>query len=141
MEEFKKVEILIDVPDGFIVNTDTRRLKVILNNLLSNALRYCDAKKEQSYLRIKGEYTHSNIVLIFEDNGIGIQKEHLDKVFTMFYRATNQNTGSGLGLYIVKDAIDKLKGLIKIDAVFGEGTTIQVSIPKREKHKERDLIN
>lgn len=140
MDEFKRVEITIDVQEGFIVNTDTRRLKVILNNLLSNALRYCDATKEQSYLKIKGEFKQSNIVLIFEDNGIGIQKEHLDKVFTMFYRATNQNTGSGLGLYIVKDAIDKLGGTIKVDAVFGEGTTIQVSIPKGEKYKERDLI-
>ena len=135
MEEFKKVEILIEVQEGFIVNTDTRRLKVILNNLLSNALRYCDATKEHSYLKIKGSYKQSNIVLVFEDNGIGIQKEHLDKVFTMFYRATNQNTGSGLGLYIVKDAIDKLGGTINVEAVFGEGTTIQVSIPKREKHK------
>ncbi|MDB5256814.1 MAG: rcsC, partial [Chitinophagaceae bacterium] len=136
MEEFKKVHILIDVPDGFIVNTDTRRLKVILNNLLSNALRYCDSEKEQSYFKIRGEYKQQNIALTFEDNGIGIQKEHLDKVFNMFYRATNQNTGSGLGLYIVKDAIDKLDGVIKIEAVFGEGTSIQVLIPKREKQLE-----
>jgi signal transduction histidine kinase len=138
MEEFKQVQILIDIPDGFIVNTDTRRLKVILNNLLSNALRYFDTTKEQSFLKIKGEYKQRNIILTFTDNGIGIQKEHLDKVFNMFYRATNQNTGSGLGLYIVKDAIDKLDGTIKIDAVFGEGTTIQIVIPKLDKQAERD---
>lgn len=138
MDEFKKLKIFIDVSDGFIVNTDTRRLKVILNNLLSNALRYCDEKKEQCCLIIKGEYKQNNIVLTFEDNGIGIEKVHLDKVFTMFYQATSQNTGSGLGLYIVKDAIDKLFGKIKIESIFGEGTTIQISIPEAEKNKERN---
>ncbi len=136
MEEFNKIQILIDTPDLFIVNTDTRRLKVILNNLLSNALRYFDVEKEQSYLKIKGNYKQGNICLTFEDNGIGIQKEHLDKVFNMFYRATNKNTGSGLGLYIVKDAIDKLDGTIKIDSIFGEGTTIQVLIPRRDKQTQ-----
>jgi signal transduction histidine kinase len=134
MEEFSKVQILIDIQEGFIVHTDIRRLKVVLNNLLSNALRYYDSGKEQSYLKIKSEYKQRNIVLTFEDNGIGIQQEHLHKVFEMFYRATSRNAGSGLGLYIVKDAIDKLDGVIKIDSSFGKGTIIQIVIPKRDKH-------
>ncbi len=138
MPEFNKVQIDIQVSDDLIVHTDTRRLKVVLNNLLSNALRYLDSGKEQSYVKIIGEYKKGNIILTFEDNGIGIQEEHLHKVFEMFYRATSQNTGSGLGLYIVKDAIDKLDGIIKIDSVFGKGTTIQILIPKRDKLVERD---
>jgi len=138
MEEFNRVHINLHILDDFIVQTDARRLKVVLNNLLSNALRYYDAEEEQSYLKIKGEYKQQNIVLTFEDNGIGIQEEHLHKVFEMFYRATSQNTGSGLGLYIVKDAIDKLDGVIKIDSVFGKGTTIQIFIPNRYKQTERD---
>jgi signal transduction histidine kinase len=138
MEEFTRVKIDLSIQEDFIVYTDTRRLKVVLNNLLSNALRYFDSTKEQSYLKIQVEYKHGNIVLTFEDNGIGIQEEHLHKVFEMFYRATSQNTGSGLGLYIVKDAIDKLDGVIKIDSVFGKRTTIQIMIPKRDKQTERD---
>ena len=138
MEEFSKVEVVIDIKEDFIVHTDIRRLKVVLNNLLSNTLRYYDSGKEQSYLRIKGEYKQQNIFLTFEDNGIGIQQEHLHKVFDMFYRATTRNAGSGLGLYIVKDAIDKLDGVIKIDSIFGKGTTIQILIPKRDKKTEEN---
>jgi signal transduction histidine kinase len=133
LEEFDRVQLLIEISEGFMIRTDTRRLKVIVNNLVSNALRYSDSNKTPSYVKIKAESKQQNIVLTFEDNGIGIHKEHLDKVFDMFYRATNQNTGSGLGLYIVKDAIDKLEGTIKIESVYREGTSIQVLIPKPEK--------
>jgi signal transduction histidine kinase len=65
-----------------------------------------------------------------EDNGKGIAKEHLNKVCGMFYRATDDGAGSGLGLYIVKEAIDKLNGSIKIDSTEGKGTTVQLLIPE-----------
>ena len=60
----------------------------------------------------------------------GIAKEHLNNVCRMFYRATDDGAGSGLGLYIVKETIDKLNGSIKIDSVEGKGTTIQLLIPE-----------
>jgi signal transduction histidine kinase len=63
------------------------------------------------------------------DNGIGIRKEHLKKVFDMFYRATEKSQGSGLGMYIVKQAIDKLKGSVEIKSTFGKGTTIKIVLP------------
>jgi signal transduction histidine kinase len=138
MEEFSKVKILLDIPENFILYSDARRLKVVFNNLLSNALRYRDAYKEQSYFNISLSSCQKGTILVFEDNGIGIMQEHLAKVFDMFYRATNHNTGSGLGLYIVKDAIDKLGGFITIDSVYGKETCIRLFIPKGEMQIEKD---
>ena len=65
-----------------------------------------------------------------EDNGKGIAQEHLKHVCRMFYRATDDGAGSGLGLYIVKEAIDKLNGSIDIDSVEGQGTTVSLMIPE-----------
>ena len=63
------------------------------------------------------------------DNGIGIEAEKLDKIFTLFYTTTNSITGSGLGLYITKETVEKLKGYITINSKKGEGTKIKVVIP------------
>ncbi|MDB5274615.1 MAG: rcsC [Chitinophagaceae bacterium] len=138
MEEFSKVMIQLSIPDDYVLYSDARRLKIIFNNILSNALRYYDPTKIQSHINITLRNHNRDVILVFEDNGIGIMTEHITKVFDMFYRATNQNTGSGLGLYIVKDTMDKLGGIIKIDSVNGEGTNIQLYIPKGETESEKD---
>ena len=65
----------------------------------------------------------------FEDNGIGIDEEYLAKVFVMFFRATQNNEGAGLGLYIVQEAIHKLKGNINIKSTINQGTTFRIEIP------------
>ena len=67
--------------------------------------------------------------IVVTDNGIGIQEKHIDNIFTMFYRATTEETGSGFGLYNVKDALSKLNGTIEVRSVFNEGTTFIVTIP------------
>jgi signal transduction histidine kinase len=65
-----------------------------------------------------------------EDNGRGISKEHLKNVYRMFYRATDDGAGSGLGLYIVKETVDKLHGSIQIESEEGKGTTVKLEIPE-----------
>ena len=63
------------------------------------------------------------------DNGVGISQAHLDKIFTMFYRATSSSTGSGLGLYILKETVEKLKGKVTVHSKLKEGTSVMVVIP------------
>ena len=63
------------------------------------------------------------------DNGIGIKEAYLEKIFEMFYRATQKSNGSGIGLYIVKEAVDKLNGTITVESTFGEGTTFKLMFP------------
>jgi signal transduction histidine kinase len=69
------------------------------------------------------------------DNGIGIGKPHLDKVFNMYYKASERSRGAGLGLYIVRENVSQLGGSIAIDAEIGFGTTVTISIPNGPKGK------
>jgi signal transduction histidine kinase len=65
----------------------------------------------------------------FTDNGIGIDKAYISKVFDMFFRATQNNDGAGLGLYIVREAVEKLKGEIVIESEIGIGTSFKIQVP------------
>jgi signal transduction histidine kinase len=118
-------EVRIDQAQPFIC--DYKRIKVIMNNLISNAMRYTNGKKPK--ITISASVSEETASIIVQDNGIGIDKEHLDKVFDMFYRATDTNAGSGLGLYIVKETIDKLGGQIDLSSTKGKGTEVRIVLP------------
>lgn len=107
---------------------DRRRIEVVLNNLISNAIRYQDPSKEALELRIQVR-EKEGIQITVADNGIGIAPEHQPRVFDMFYRATTSRTGSGLGLYIVKESVSKMGGSIVLDSTPGKGTSFFIQIP------------
>jgi signal transduction histidine kinase len=109
--------------------SDPKRLTVVLNNLLANAFRYSDPYKPQSFVRVSVTVDAQGATIRIEDNGIGIEREHLDKIFLMFYRATESRSGSGLGLYIVKETIETLQGQIKVQSRIGEGTVFSIHLP------------
>lgn len=124
----KPVDKVIDIEQTDAFYTDSWRIKVILNNVISNAIRYRNGRDPLIKVGVKIENDKAKLVV--EDNGRGISKEHLGKVCDMFYRATDDNAGSGLGLYIVKETIDKLQGEIEISSEEGEGTTVMFEIPE-----------
>jgi signal transduction histidine kinase len=107
--------------------SDRWRLKVILNNLISNAIRYRNGR--DPIIKVNVDITENSATLAIEDNGKGIEKDHLPNIYKMFYRATDDGAGSGLGLYIVKEAIEKLNGNINIESEVGRGTTVKLKIP------------
>lgn len=121
------VERFINVNQEQPFFSDRWRLKVILNNLISNAIRYRNGR--DPVIKVNVDITESGATLAIEDNGKGIEKEHLPNIYKMFYRATDDNAGSGLGLYIVKEAVEKLNGHINIESEFGKGTTVKFEIP------------
>jgi signal transduction histidine kinase len=108
---------------------DAYRLSVIVNNLVSNAVKYKDAKKTMQWLKIVATVEKDQLVFSISDNGIGIDQYQLPKLFKRFSRATDQSEGVGLGLYIVKEAVEILKGEISITSTPGEGTTFNIRIP------------
>ena len=122
-----KVNKSVEVDQQKPFYSDESRLKVVFNNLISNAIRHHNGKQPQVDIsvQIKPKYAHISI----KDNGIGIGKEHLNNVFKMFYRATDTNHGSGLGLYIVKETITKLQGSIKLKSEIDKGTEVMLQIP------------
>lgn len=109
--------------------SDAYRISVILNNLISNAIKYADQSKSDSFLNISVSSGPEKAVMVFEDNGIGIDPAYVSRVFDMFFRATMQKEGAGLGLYIVKETIEKLQGEISVDSTPGKGTTFRIEIP------------
>jgi PAS domain S-box-containing protein len=125
----KTIELIVQDDMKTQVATDAKRLTVILNNIMSNAYKYCDVTKEKSFLKFTLAGDSENINIKIEDNGVGIPASELDKIFDMFYRATVLSNGSGLGLYIVKETLQKLKGSIKVTSEENQGTTFDIEIP------------
>jgi signal transduction histidine kinase len=124
----QSVERIVSINQKAPFISDRWRIKVILNNIISNAIRYRNGK--DPVIRVNVDIDDHKVKLEVEDNGKGIAKEHLDKVYRMFYRATDDGAGSGLGLYIVKETIDKLNGSIRIESEVGKGTTVKLEIPE-----------
>ena len=117
--------------------SDERRLKVIMNNILSNSIRYANGKDPIVYINVSVDSQSARISV--QDNGVGIEKKHHKKIFDMFYRATDDNAGSGLGLYIVKESVEKLNGYIDLDSEPGKGTVINLEIPNNKpKNRAKD---
>jgi PAS domain S-box-containing protein len=109
--------------------SDPGRLLIVFNNIISNAVRYRATWKGDSYLKVSIEANASWARIVFADNGMGIAQEYIDNIFKMFFRASADSKGSGLGLYIVKSAIEKLQGTIQVQSVLGEGTVFTITIP------------
>lgn len=111
--------------------SDEFRIRVIFNNLLSNAIKYQrkDELKKRIHLAciVENDFAHVSI----EDNGIGIKENYIPNIYNMFYRATRESSGSGIGLYIVKEAVDKVRGNIMVASKENEGTTFTITIPNR----------
>ena len=113
-----------------LVNVDEIHFTNLLNNLIDNAIKY---SKEKLELRITTHSTNKNLVIRIDDNGIGMSRESLKRVFEKFYRAHTGNVhnvkGFGLGMSYVKTIIDAHKGNIKVDSTLGKGTCFTVEIP------------
>lgn len=125
IREMHKIVDIRSVKDFY---SDIYRLRIIFNNLISNALRY---KKEYEDVKITIAITanEKQAEISFKDEGIGIAEEHQEKIFNMFYRASERNVGSGLGLYIVKETINKLNGKIAVKSALDAGTEFIIKIP------------
>lgn len=111
-----------------IINGDRVRMQTLINNLLSNSIKY-RYKGRKLKIEVSCKILRNRIHLNVKDNGMGIEQRHLPYIFDMFYRTDERSSGSGLGLYIVKETILKLKGKINVKSVVGEGTEIDISLP------------
>lgn len=129
LDNFSSVKTRVKIMNESIpFKSDPLRVKIVIGNIISNAYKYYNPNVK-SYLSIQATLTPYMLEIIFRDNGIGIKKEFVKKVFDMFYRATEKSQGSGLGMYIVKQAVDKLKGSIKVKSTFNKGTRIKIVLP------------
>jgi signal transduction histidine kinase len=125
----EKIKFNVDIPPDLEIQSDPSRIQIIAGNLISNSIKYADIDKENPYIGIKASLIDGKLQFIVSDNGLGIQPEYLNQIFDMFYQANEKSEGSGLGLYIVKQAFEKLSGTIEVTSKNGAGTSFQVTIP------------
>jgi PAS domain S-box-containing protein len=113
--------------------SDHGRLQIIFNNIISNAVRYRAHWRDDSYISISISANEEKAIIIFSDNGVGIAKEYIDNIFKMFFRANADSKGSGIGLYIVKGAVERIHGRITVESEYGQGTSFSIEIPNLRK--------
>lgn len=121
------IDVVTNQKSTFV--SDKIRITYTLNNLFSNAIKYSDSTKINSFLNISIISDDKKALITFEDNGIGIAKKDSKRIFEMFYRSTTIATGSGLGLYILKESVKKMKGEINLKSEPGKGSIFTISIP------------
>lgn len=122
------INFTLDVKDDFKLTTDPVRLKIILSNIISNAMKYRKGNTKCK-IHISGYIKGNKVYISVKDNGIGIEAEYLDKIFQMFYRATTLSKGSGLGLYIVKESAEKIDAIVSVTSTPKKGSTFTISFP------------
>jgi signal transduction histidine kinase len=128
-----KIDFILNVNQPVDFYGDIFRMSVIMNNLISNAVKYQNPNEPNPQVNLLVEVSEKQAMITIRDNGIGILEEHLNNVFKMFFRSNYTVTGLGIGLYIVKEALTRIGGEIVVDSKHGEGTTFKVSIPNRKR--------
>jgi signal transduction histidine kinase len=138
MEKASSVQYFLNIHQNVDLISDEKRIRIIFRNLISNAIKYSSPDKRKAKVTFNFYVLPDKVNMVIKDNGQGIPEEYQLKVFDMFFRATESGAGSGLGLYIVKETIDKLKGSIHLKSKPNFGTTIIIRLPNLLKKKSNN---
>lgn len=123
---FERIKVNVRIPDSDPLMSNSFLIKTILYNLIENSIKYQDHNQAKSMLNIDIQQQDNKTKIVITDNGVGIAPEHQDRIFDMYFRANESSNGSGLGLYLVKKAVDRLNGKVQLRSNPGEGTTVTV---------------
>lgn len=125
----KRIKLTEEVPNDFMLYTDPDMLAVIIRNLLTNAIKFTYPEGE---ITVKVIDNSENVAIIISDNGIGMSTEQLNTLFKDYRstRGTDNEKGTGLGLFTCKELTSKLNGNLKISSELNKGTTVTVELTK-----------
>jgi PAS domain S-box-containing protein len=127
------------ITGSYKITTDRNRLGALLKNLMSNAIKYAKPNHPDAYVEVVF-INHGKFFECFvNDNGIGISEEYQSKVFDMFFRGHAASSGTGLGLYIVKEIVQKMGGTISLSSSLGEGTSVHLSLPSEKSEIKKEI--
>lgn len=132
-ERFKVPYTCVDIGNTLPVYGEKSLLYQLFSNIIGNAIKY-SSTQVLPQISIRSSVLHDAIIYTIADNGIGIDKNELDKVYDVFRRMSNADSfeGSGVGMAIVKRILDRLNGTIRIESTLGEGTTVTISFPNAQ---------
>jgi signal transduction histidine kinase len=122
-------KITVNQPEPF--RSDELVIRMILNNLITNAIKYQKKHFHDKSIGLDIAISHAMATMVISDNGIGIPESHFEEIFNLFSRVTSHRAGSGIGLYNVKGALLKLGGNIEVSSVVDEGTAFKLTIPSK----------
>lgn len=123
------LSLFIHVDGSSQVLLDKARVNVLLKNIIGNSVKYrrLDVDAE---IRVNIINENKMVHIVVSDNGEGIASEHQQKIFDMFFRGTSNSVGTGLGLYICKEIVNKMNGTIDVSSQKGIGTTMKINLPQ-----------
>ena len=140
MATARDVVIRINAAEVPPLLVDSARLELVLLNLVSNAIKYCDPGKPDRFIEVAASLTSDEMCdIIVRDNGLGIAEQDQTAIFDRFFRAHSHLdhalgvTGTGLGLAIVAECVRELDGSIRCESSLGSGTTFLISVPRRAR--------
>lgn len=125
----KNPHLVVQVVPGTQIYSDPFRVKEILKALLSNAFKFMKPDRDVPEIFIEALRTAEGCVITVEDNGIGIPKEIMHRIFDMFFRGTNDTESSGMGLYIMKQALERVEGRVSVESKVNTGTRFELFLP------------
>ena len=125
------IDFNLELDPEVFFHSDPELIQTILENLIENSITFHTQNtdnKPQIDIQIKNDFAAIHLEL--RDNGAGIPPEMQDRVFDMFFRGSEESKGNGLGLYVVKKALERLDGEVELDSKWGEYTSFKVKLPK-----------
>ncbi len=130
LTNYELVEFKIDVDQKIKYEAEWALVNTIIQNLIENGIKYARIEEgNKPFISVSVQRVENTIEITASDNGVGMDEETVDKIFVMFFRANRKIEGTGLGLHILKRAVERLEGDVSVKSKLGEGTTFKISLP------------
>ena len=126
--------VMVGQPVRF--RTDPGRLQLALSHLLSNAITFQRQQNSNKRITIRAVINEEECKIQIEDNGIGLPEKERENIFRLFYRASQQSSGAGVGLFVVHEVLEKIGGQVLVTAATGGGSLFELTIPNRYKKSD-----
>mgnify|MGYP001829132262 CR=1 FL=1 len=114
---------------------DPNQIRQVLINLLNNAIHATD---EDGVITVRLQSADTGVTLDIVDSGTGIPKENLDRIFEPFFSTKAPGEGTGLGLFVSRDIVEKFGGKLTVESELGEGTCFRIQIPNQNRFSDDD---
>ena len=135
LPNFDKVKVEVEVESGIKYSGYWALINTIIQNLIENGVQYARVDQPNPFLKMSITSVNGNVKIVADDNGIGMNKDAGKTIFEMFFRTNRQVVASGLGLYILNKAVEKLNGTVELESEIETGSTFTVTLPLTESVK------
>jgi len=129
----KGIELKNNIPSDFVAFADENMIKTVVLNLMNNAIKFTH---NNGQVDISAELKTNSVEIVVSDNGVGIDENDIQHLFNIDkktqHKGTNKETGTGLGLILVKELVEKNKGNIRVESELNKGTKIYFDLPLKE---------